>query len=302
MARISFSKFKRALDSGNMPPERLALYVQLDADFPIPKLIFRPRALTDSAPPRYNVDKEVCRHTRRCRHNALESSPRDGQKVSVVAEGDSWMDLPGFLRRFAIADQLEKRSDFRVNNIAQWGHTLKKILRDKEYITVLAMERPDYFLFSAGGNDLQVLLAKGKLLHDYDPQIPIENHLTSTGFSQLGLIEDGYETVFSEVSRRFRKIQILCHGYDFPRPTIKNNKYIGKYLREQGYPKNVMPLAGNLIVRRLSEVIERAAGRFSRVTYIDCHNATADYRWSDDMHPSNNGFDALADAFEQQMI
>ncbi len=182
------------------------------------------------------------------------------------------------------------------------AHTLKKILRDKEYMTVLATERPDYFLFSAGGNDLQVLLAKGKLLHDYDPQIPIENHLTSSAFSELELIEDGYETVFSEVSRRFRKIQILCHGYDFPRPTIKNNKYIGKYLREQGYSKKVIPSAANLIVRRLSEVIERAAGRFSRVTYIDCHNATNDYRWSDDMHPSNSGFDALADEFEQHMI
>ena len=121
MARISFSKFKRALDSGNMPPERLALYTQLDDDSPIPKLVFRPNALSDSPPPRYNVDKEVCRHMRRCRDDALEKRPCNGQKISVVAEGDSWMDLPGFLRRFAIADQLEKRSDFRVNNIAQWG-------------------------------------------------------------------------------------------------------------------------------------------------------------------------------------
>ncbi len=302
MARISFAKFKRLLDGGNMPPEDLALYVQLDDDAPIPKLNFRPNALTTTPFPGYDVDFEVCRHIRRCRDDALGSNPHDGRKISVVAEGDSWMDLPGFLRRFAIADQLEKRREFRLKNIAQWGHTLKQILRKKEYMTVLAVERPDYFFFSAGGNDLQELLAQGQLLHDYDPQLPVDEHLTSAGLSELELIEDGYRTVFSEVSRRFRNIRILCHGYDFPRPTIKNDKYIGRYLEDQGYPKTVMPTVAALIIDRLSEVIERAAGRFNRVTYINCHNVTEDYRWSDDMHPSNNGFDALADVFEEHMI
>jgi len=113
-----------------MPLDKLAGYVQFDPDSAIPKLSFRSDALIDQPPPAYDVDGEIYRMLRELKEKQavqIESFSFVGKK-SVVAEGDSWFNLPEILRPPAIADWISRNGRFRMNNIAYWGHTLEMIL------------------------------------------------------------------------------------------------------------------------------------------------------------------------------
>lgn len=54
--------------------------------------------------------------------------------------------LPALIRPSAISDWIEHNGRFRMKNIAYWGHTLQRILHNKEYLKVLAQAQPEYFL------------------------------------------------------------------------------------------------------------------------------------------------------------
>lgn len=301
--RLLFNEFKAAIEQRTLPLEKLPDYVDLDPNSPIPKLVFRADALLDQPPPDYDVDGEVYQLLRAIaeeRDASREAFSFVGQK-QVVAEGDSWFNLPWLVRPPAIADWIERNGRFRMRNIAYWGHTLQRILRDREYISVLTQARPDYFIFSAGGNDLQLGLASGDYIHPYDRDRPVDQYLTPAGESALSTIEAGYRTLLSEVTARFPLVKIICYGYDYPRPLVKGGTYIGQYLRQKGIPDPLMEPIMKAVIDRLNGVIERVAQTAPNVRYLDCRRTTEAYTWYDDMHPDRDGFLALAVKFEDEM-
>lgn len=299
--RLTFDEFKTAIEQRTMPLEKLPDYVDFDPNLPIPKLVFRADALIDPPPPGYDVDAEIYRMLRIIneeRNTRLETFSFVGQK-RVVAEGDSWFNLPIIVRPPAIADWIERNGRFRIKNIAYWGHTLQRILRDKEYMKVLAQEKPEYFIFSAGGNDLQLGLAKGNFIHPYDPARPVDKYLTREGEAALAQIEQGYKSLFAQLSQ-FPTLKVICYGYDYPRPLVKGGTYIGKFLRKKGIPEDQMGAISAAMIDNLNNVIQRVA-QSSKIHYLDCRRVTEPYTWYDDMHPDRDGFLALAVKFEEAM-
>lgn len=300
--RLTFHEFRTAIDRRIMPLEKLPEYVQFDPRFPVPKLVFRADALIDEPPADYDVDAEIYRMLRifdEERDAQLESFYFVAQK-RVVAEGDSWFNLPEFIRPPAIADWIKRNGRFRMKNIAYWGHTLEMILRDKEYISAIAKEKPEFFMFSAGGNDLQLGLAAGSYIHDYDPARPVAQYLTEAGEAALAQIENGYRALFADLSQQFPALEVICYGYDYPRPLVNGGTYIGQYLRKQGIPDHLMEPIMASVIDKLNDGIRRST--YSRnVCYLDCRRLTEPYTWYDDMHPDRDGFLALAVRFEEQM-
>ncbi|UIE35952.1 SGNH/GDSL hydrolase family protein [Leptodesmis sichuanensis] len=299
--RLTFNEFRTAIDQRTMPLEKLPDYVDFDPQSPIPKLVFRADALIDQPPPDYDVDAEIYRMLRIIseeRDARLETFAFVGQK-RVVAEGDSWFNLPVLIRPPAIADWIERNGRFRMRNIAYWGHTLERILRDQEYMKVLAQEKPEYFMFSAGGNDLQLGLANGSYVYTYDPARPLDQYLTKEGEAALVQIEKGYKTLLAELLQ-FPALKIICYGYDYPRPLVKGGTYIGQYLRKKGIPNHLMGPIIASIIDKLNEVIKRAT-QSTTAQYLDCRGVTEPYTWYDDMHPDRDGFLALAVKFEEAM-
>lgn len=299
--RLTFNEFRTAIDQRTMPLEKLPDYVDFDPQSPIPKLVFRADALIDQPPPDYDVDAEIYRMLRIIseeRDARLETFAFVGQK-RVVAEGDSWFNLPVLIRPPAIADWIERNGRFRMRNIAYWGHTLERILRDQEYMKVLAQEKPEYFMFSAGGNDLQLGLANGSYVYTYDPARPLDQYLTKEGEAALVQIEKGYKTLLAELLQ-FPALKIICYGYDYPRPLVKGGTYIGQHLRKKGIPNHLMGPIIASIIDKLNEVIKRAT-QSTTAQYLDCRGVTEPYTWYDDMHPDRDGFLALAVKFEEAM-
>jgi hypothetical protein len=301
--KLYFFEFSRALVARSMPLDQLPEYVTFDPTSAVPKLIFRADALLDVPPTGYDVDEAIYRYLRVLRderRTQKETFAYAGAK-SVVAEGDSWFNLPEFLRPPAIADWISRHRRYRVNNIAHWGHTLREILQDREYVAVLDADHPSYFMFTAGGNDLQEGLETGAYVHAYDPSRPLEDYLTGDGVAELERIEQGHRSVFCEVSAKYPTLPILCHGYDYPRPLVGNGKYIGQFLRRKGIPDDLMTPIMASIVNRLNTVIARAAAPFSSVRFLNCRRVTEPFTWYDDMHPGSDGFEALANEFEEAM-
>lgn len=299
--RLTFNEFRIAVEQRTLPLEKLPDYVDFDPTLPIPKLVFRADALIDQPPPNYDVDAEIYRMLRIIneeREARLKTFSFVGQK-RVVAEGDSWFNLPAILRPPAIADWIERNGRFRIKNIAYWGHTLQRILRDKEYIKVLSQEKPEYFIFSAGGNDLQLGLANGRYIYDYDPSRPVDQYLTKEGEAALAQIEMGYKSLFLELSK-FPNLKVICYGYDYPRPMVKGGTYIGRYLRKKGIPDDLLGAVSASIIDKLNDVIQRVT-QPTKIHYLDCRRITEPYTWYDDMHPDRDGFLALAVKFEETM-
>jgi hypothetical protein len=150
--RLKFEEFRSAIEERRIPLEALQEYVQFDPYAPIPKLTFRADALLDHPPPHYDVDAAIYRMLRlndEERRARLEEFSFVGQK-RVVAEGDSWFNLPEGLRPPAIADWIRRNGRFRMKNIAYLGHTLEAILQDKEYLAAISKDQPEFFMFSAG--------------------------------------------------------------------------------------------------------------------------------------------------------
>jgi hypothetical protein len=303
--RLTFEEFDRTLRNGSMPLGSLADYVEFDPGSAVPQLRFRADALLDSPPADYDVDQAVY-DTIRAREDAREERfdlfvlsvpglPR------VVAEGDSWFRLPVPLRPMAIADRMRINERYRVKNIARWGHTLKDILKRKEYLEEIDDRRTDFFIVSAGGNDIQTRLEKGELLHEYDPERPDDEYLTAKGLKTLERIEKRYEELLNEVTGEFRDLRILCHGYDYPRPLVGEGKYVGRFLSALHIPDDRMDEIIRPVIDRLNQRIQSAVNRVARCAFVSCLTVTDPFTWYDDMHPDTEGFRALARTFENAL-
>ncbi|MGH7797394.1 MAG: SGNH/GDSL hydrolase family protein [Candidatus Binatia bacterium] len=298
--RMKFAEFKRRLQSRRLSSEDIEDYLEIDPTAPQIRVRFRPGTLEDLPPEDYDVDHALYLY-QRARDRAREKTTVRTAKPRVVAEGDSWFHLPLIVRPTAIATHIHDNGGFLVRNIARWGDTLQGMLVRKEYLNVIKSFDPAWFIFSGGGNDVQEALAKRELLFDYDPARPLENSVTPKGEALLSQIGTGYQTLLREVMERFPNLPVLCYGYDYPRPDVADGRYIGRYLREQGYPTQTMRPLLEIILDRLNEIIKRSVLSFPTGKFISCLRVTDPYTWFDDMHPDNDGFKVLAARFEARM-
>ena len=98
--RVTFAEFNELLKNRQMSAELLVNYVNFDEQSAIPRLVFRSDALVDRPPDDYDVDDAIYRYERELRRQSYElqdvllTKPR----IDVVAEGDSWFNLPMIIR------------------------------------------------------------------------------------------------------------------------------------------------------------------------------------------------------------
>ncbi|MGH9175148.1 MAG: SGNH/GDSL hydrolase family protein [Vicinamibacterales bacterium] len=298
-ARLSFAEFDAKLKSGTLSPAEYRRCLEIDPTADVVRVRLRTGALRDAAPPRYDVDREVYLAERAQQERETALAPVGLKRV--VAEGDSWFNLPRIIRPQAIADRLKSNELVAVKNIARWGHTLAQMLERKEYLEEIRRFNPDFFVFSGGGNDLQELLKCGGLLQSYVASRPIDQCLSAAGGELLQEIAEGYRTLLNQIAVNYPSLRSLCYAYDYPRPTYKNGKYIGQYFKKMGYPQSVWNAVAKVIIDSLSESVEPVVKAFPNSCFLDCRGTTASYPFFDDMHPDTEGFRVLARQFEQAL-
>jgi len=278
----------------------LGTFVEFDPDAPLPRLRFREDAFLDEPPAEIDVDKEFYRIVQEAENARDRSKAKDPNKPRVLAEGDSWCYLPSSCPGVpsAIGNRLTNNNLYDCKNIGWYGHTLVRILADRQHLDELTKEETHYFFLSAGGNDLVDQLAAGGVLHDYDPGRPADKYLTSQGHACLNQIEADYNTLLAEVGAKFTRLKTLCFGYDYPRPLVAKGKYIGRHLKKLGIPDSAADSIIQPVVELLGVKIQQAATR-NGARYVNCLNVTRDFAWWDDMHPHDDGFNALESKIAQ---
>jgi len=299
-ARLSFAQFDAKLKSGQLSPAEHRRYLEVDPRTPVVRIRFKSGALRDAPPPGYDVDQEVYLAERADQERRLSREALVAKK-RVVAEGDSWFNLPPFIRPEAIADRLESNGHMAVKNIAMWGETLATMLQKKQYLTEIPKFTPDWFIFSGGGNDLQESLAQSELVHIYDAGRPIDQCLSEKGLQLLQQIGSGYRQLLNEIAINHPNLPTICYAYDYPRPTFKTGKYLGQHLKRLGYPKGTWDSVAKVLIDRLSDTVAAVVVSFPHARFLDCRQQTKGFPFYDDMHPGTDGFKALATYYENAM-
>ena len=305
--RLSFTEFKRALSNRAIPLESLSGYLELDPASAVPRLQFTNDALLDAPPVGFDIDnyiQDLLQDLDESEYVNEEKFRLIGKKT-VLAEGDSWMNLPWFMGWKSIGDALKTRHNFKVRNIGKWGHTISQMVEERDqkrgYMRELNKKKPDYFIFSGGGNDLQDKLKVGGIIKKYDPKLSVDEYLTDDGKAALSEIEKLYRQMITEVTSTFPEMKIFTYSYDFPRPLLKDGKYLGKHLRARDIPDDKMSPILNALMNKLDVSIKNVVDDFDAAYHIDCFGATKNFTWRNDFHPKNKGFIQITKLFEQAM-
>ena len=177
----------------------------------------------------------------------------DPSKQIILAEGDSWFNSPVILSD--IIDRKGKDKDLAIFSIASGGDWLLNMLSGREYIEELSILHPNWFLISAGGNDLvgsrrlatilkpeggsveyarngwaQQLIANAEKTHVSLEQLQFTQgleYLSKDFFALLMFFHLQFYFIFNGVicgaskKSKFPGMKIITQGYDYPIPSFK---------------------------------------------------------------------------------
>lgn len=224
----------------------------------------------------------------------LKSEDYDGPVI--VSEGDSWFQYP-----FKIKDTIDHlMRDYAVMSLGAAGDTIEKMHLKKQYRESIQNESPEFFLLSAGGNDILDKDFLDEIFSEYDPRIsPSEHLVTDTLECKLTIIGEQLNSIIDECLEISPDLNIVYHGYDFPK-LQKGSKYYKLLSEDKNLPSKVANSLISEILSKLNEEIKKVAlQRPQNVTYINCLNVVGrdDNMWFDDIHPSDEGFLKVSQLF-----
>ena len=257
--------------------------------------------------------------------SALIASAHDqGKTTRILAEGDSWFDLP---LKSDIVQQLRQRSSLHITTLAHYGNTMQQMvgwsgtalfheLRDSEY---------DLLLFSGGGNDI---LSDGSLRTFLRPRRAVAAPADLLDMAlldrRLAQLERLYQSLLESVATTSRNasIKVVTHTYDFvwprhapycvpasllasfaiplPRHVQGNVPIRGPWLEPILRQKGITDAREqHEIVKRMllafRDLLERVAARSSgRLIVVDTQGTLGPGHWSDEIHPDAAGARLLA--------
>jgi len=240
---------------------------------------------------------------------------------ALIAEGDSWFDYPWH----DVLRLLEDRHGYDVESVAHRGDTVESMAYTgqlEEFArTIEKLLRqssvPDAVLLSAGGNDIagdqfQMLINHVRAAHAGLNDQVVEGVIDVRVF-------DAYVTILSAVTEVCRQrtgavVPIVIHGYDYAVPDGRGvlggwgplpGPWLQPGFREKGFDD--LATCKDLIetlIDRFNAMLKRVTlvPSLAHVRYLDVrgtlpNGATYKTWWANELHPSERGFEAVADKF-----
>jgi hypothetical protein len=241
----------------------------------------------------------------------------------LVALGDSWFEYP-----FGddILGGLEARG-YDIESAAHHGDRLEVMAYDGGQIDGFAacIEKikhhgniPKAVLVSGGGNDI-VADDFGLLLNSAVSPIGGWNYEILDGLINER-VQTSYHSLFTMINTICdcevgHLLPVVFHGYDYLVPDGRGILFgwlAGPWLRPGFHEKNFPDLPTNrdmmkVLINRLNDMLSSLAtdSSFSNLHYLDLRNTLSNdltggkYKqsWANELHPTNEGFDALAARF-----
>lgn len=235
--------------------------------------------------------------SRRQRAGAYHQKLAQGyQGPIIVSEGDSWWQYPFLLR-----DTIDWLSDdYAIFSLGAAGDLLERMAEKREYLSALEQTGGSILLLSGGGNDLVAGGALDDYLEDFDPVLRPADYLKPSFQGLLDSAFGFYERMFTDVQRHFPSVRMLCHGYDYALPA--GGRWLGKPMEKRGIRDRSLQRKITVeMMDRFNIGLWRVARRMPQVTYIDCRNTVGSGRWHDELHPTNEGYRAVAMKFSEEI-
>ena len=239
---------------------------------------------------------------------------RKAGRPVVVSEGDSWFDYPLYLN---IIDRIDDQKRFALKRLEFSGDTVKNMVgyqapwRGVESVReVVEAERPRFLLFSGGGNDIVGEELEGAI-KPYDSANGAEWHLDTTEWRRL---QDCVQKGYAKLAKTIGPLApVIAHGYDFIVPSNKPVKYDGvkiggpwvwPELTKMGIPDKLMRAIGKAMIEWFNTMLAELEQEHTNTGYfahIDLRGTLGDDDWQNEIHPTRDGFKAIAAEFLSQL-
>lgn len=212
--------------------------------------------------------------------------------LRIVSEGDSWFQYP-----FLLTDVIDWLSEpYAILSLDAAGDLVSDMVRQGEVVTAVVQEQPHAVLLSGGGNDLLGDSHLSTAVLPFEPGRAAAEYLGTAFDENLQAVIGNYERLLSRLQQVAPHTPVLTHVYDWAVPA--NGRWLGKPLAAIGITDPLLQRAiVRAIVDRFHERLVLLAKTFPHVHVIDTRGAVHDGRWHDELHPSDEGFRAVARLF-----
>ncbi len=244
-----------------------------------------------------------------------QQMPTATRVLNLLADGDSWFDYPLY---DDIIDGVQAGLPHGslILNLAHYGDATTQLLgvQRRQQLANLMQDpshgRFDAILFSGGGNDLVGdqfrLWLNDQTAVATDPAKAI-NPDALAGI--LGVIRAAYLDLIATRNSYAPNVPIFVHGYDYAFPTNQGVCWLGPWLypslASRGWMTGLTPAdieRGHRIVTQFLAEFRAmlqalAADPYDRVFYVETQGTLQMADWSNELHPTQAGFQRLAQPF-----
>jgi len=242
----------------------------------------------------------------------VESIKRHKSYPVVISEGDSWFSYPGHWNTIDHLDDLAKRR-MSLLRLEAAGDTLHNMTRGEQRAKLrrlLTAYPVDILLFSGGGNDVV-----GPELIDFFDFVPggadwrdhIRMETLDTRIEEITIAYRGLK----QLRDQYRPDCIIAtHGYAYANPSGKPTEYwlwpipisitLGPWIQNNLRARNITDEAAQRdVVTYLIDRYNEALGTLVDETFlhIDNRQIIEEEDWSDELHPTRDGFRKVAKGF-----
>lgn len=324
-AKLSLAKLMAQVENGELSAEKAKRYFVIDKTSRVafsPALRFNPRtvditglessaeAVATALARDIDLADARARAAERPRSFALKAYGASDAVAAaelgatILAEGDSWFDLPPFIYPRTLIDFLGRTH--RVVTLAKFGDTLERMIAKKEFVEPLRTGAFKHFLFSGGGNDivggghLEVFLRQFDIGHT-DPS-DAAWYVNDQFVVALDRVIGLYKELARIVRRESPSTKLLVHGYDYAIPQ-RDGPWLGKGMEFRGLHPAHRPELCRAIVKVMIDAFNARLALFAQqsggdVIHVNLRSITGSREWYDELHAREVATERFAQAFE----
>ncbi|WP_397606708.1 SGNH/GDSL hydrolase family protein [Silanimonas sp.] len=255
----------------------------------------------------------------------IRATYKDPALPRVYCLGDSWFQLP--LKPVDLHKQLRGlfAGDAIFANNAVPGRTTAEIKQQFSALTQhLGALEIDVLLVSMGGNDIAGHELAEYLKRPDEPQnrghytapLPaiVERHVRLATFhSAMNTLEEDFQRVIDIRDKFRRPCKVVLHSYAYPMPNGRRATRLGGIFKAGPWLKPHLVAAGltaladkkalmRWLVDEFHARLERLAQRNPEVFLVDSRRAVQDSEWSDEIHPTDAGYERIAREYWQPVL
>jgi len=230
----------------------------------------------------------------------------------IISEGDSWFSFPLHANTIDHLDEMANRK-ISLLRLEKSGDELLTIFGGKQKAKLrryLSRYPVEALLFSGGGNDI-VGTDLPPLLKTKKPGMGWEDCIEKDrALRRIVQLQLAYLDLIDMRDDHRPGCVIYVHGYDYAIPNGRPAKILGlkagPWLKPHLDEKGITDLKDarriiRWLIDRFNEMLADLAQNHSQLIHVKTRRTLSDDEWNDELHPSRDGFEQIAEKFRAKL-